>query len=533
MQRFYDNKQNRNNHKQHDIKIKNEAQQKELPSKKPSPIEQLEDQFNPSWTKELDKHCEGQDIKMLTLEARGHSLSRLVHNNNPFDAGDLTLISSPHTPYAHMFGILNKTRRIQVTNESFNTPTKVCNVMPNQFWVNVNNGFIYSLVDSDAEHSSIRQDMVEKLNLEMLPLNDDERKFSFVLAGKIPILDTDELVLGQDFLISKELIFCGDRLILRGYYSNDIIWTYKAEEFKITRILSNISCYSKSALKVKSHSNIKVPVKVDLPSHLVDNETNYEIKNFSYATYLNLIRPLNTDDIPDDGSTKYQLRYYTSYPDNFYIVDLKEPIMELDNQSNKDLNYKENSLIGKAYNIFTIYTNRLNVEEEYKNKYLTIKDKGIHEVEPSVRECLIKANVEEGTAAAGANCNIKVSVYNHNFNENLTTMNNSNDISGSVCDNDNYFQHNIKMTLDNITVHNDTTIPDDPLLSDFNPPDEYDLKDPSEWTKDSLKDSVHVGPCPDDILEKFVELLWQNKDAVSNSTTVAPSSLPEVHLIPK
>ncbi|CAF4923866.1 unnamed protein product, partial [Rotaria socialis] len=409
MQRFYDNKQNRNNHKQHDIKIKNEAQQKELPSKKPSPIEQLEDQFNPSWTKELDKHCEGQDIKMLTLEARGHSLSRLVHNNNPFDAGDLTLISSPHTPYAHMF----------------------------------------------------------------------------------------------------------------------------AEEFKITRILSNISCYSKSALKVKSHSNIKVPVKVDLPSHLVDNETNYEIKNFSYATYLNLIRPLNTDDIPDDGSTKYQLRYYTSYPDNFYIVDLKEPIMELDNQSNKDLNYKENSLIGKAYNIFTIYTNRLNVEEEYKNKYLTIKDKGIHEVEPSVRECLIKANVEEGTAAAGANCNIKVSVYNHNFNENLTTMNNSNDISGSVCDNDNYFQHNIKMTLDNITVHNDTTIPDDPLLSDFNPPDEYDLKDPSEWTKDSLKDSVHVGPCPDDILEKFVELLWQNKDAVSNSTTVAPSSLPEVHLIPK
>ncbi|CAF4944751.1 unnamed protein product, partial [Rotaria socialis] len=47
------------------------------------------------------------------------------------------------------------------------------------------------------------------------------------------------------------------------------------------------------------------------------------------------------------------------------------------------------------------------------------------------------------------------------------------------------------MTLDNNTVHNDNTIPDDPLLSDFNPPDDYDLKDPSEWTKDSLKDSVH------------------------------------------
>ncbi|CAF4316975.1 unnamed protein product, partial [Rotaria magnacalcarata] len=251
------------------------------------------------------------------------------------------------------------------------------------------------------------------------------------------------------------------------------------------------------------------------------------------VTFLNLIWPLNTDDIPDDGSTKYQLRYYTSYPDNLYIVNLKEPVMELDNQSNKDLNYKENSLIGKAYNIFTIYTNRLNVEEEYKNKYLTIKDRGTYKVEPSVRECLIKANVEEGSATAGANCDIKVSVYNYNFNENLTTINKSNDTSHLVCDNDNYFQHNIKMTLDNNTVHNDNTIPDDPLFSDFNPPDDYDLKDPSEWTKDSLKDSVHVGPCPDDILEKFVELIWQNKDAVSNSTTVTPSSLPEVHLIPK
>ncbi|CAF3748406.1 unnamed protein product [Rotaria socialis] len=248
---------------------------------------------------------------MLTLEDRGHyTLSRLVHNNNSFDPGDSTLISSLHVPYPHIFGILNKTRRIQVTNESFNTPTTVRNVTPNQFWVNVNNVFIYSLVDSGAELSSIRQDIVEKLKLEMLPLNDDERKFSFSLAGKIPILgivylrisltdvelnthrfkvvpkisvDTDKLVLGQDFLISKELIYCGDRRILRGYYSNDIIWAYKSEEFKITRILSNISCYSKSALKVKSHSNIEVPVKVDLPSHLVDNETNYEIKNFSNA----------------------------------------------------------------------------------------------------------------------------------------------------------------------------------------------------------------------------------------------------------
>ncbi|CAF3663936.1 unnamed protein product, partial [Rotaria socialis] len=245
---YQDNKQNRNNHKQHDIAIKNEAPQKELP-KQTNPIKQLENKFNPSWTKELDKNCEGQYIKMFT----GHTLLRSVHNNNAFGGGDSTLINSLHTPYPHMFGILNKTRRIQVTNESFNTPTTVRNVTPNQFWVNVNNVFIYSLVDSGAEHSSIRQDIVEKLNLEMLPLNEAERKFSVGLAGKIPILgtvyvrinltdvelnthrfkvvpkiseDTDELVLGQDFLISKELIYCGDRRILRGYYANDIIWTY-------------------------------------------------------------------------------------------------------------------------------------------------------------------------------------------------------------------------------------------------------------------------------------------------------------------
>ena len=35
MQRFLDNNQNRKNHKQHDIAIKNEAPQKELPEQKP------------------------------------------------------------------------------------------------------------------------------------------------------------------------------------------------------------------------------------------------------------------------------------------------------------------------------------------------------------------------------------------------------------------------------------------------------------------------------------------------------------------
>ncbi|CAF4453923.1 unnamed protein product, partial [Rotaria magnacalcarata] len=243
----------------------------------------------------------------------------------------------------------------------------------------------------------------------MLPLNDDECKFTDSLTGRIPILgtvylnikladidlnrhkfkvlpklndDTDELVLGHDFLVSKELTFCGDRHLLRGYYKEGIIWTYQSEESKVTRILSDISCYSKSAFKVKPNSTVEIPVRVDLPSYLVDDNANYIIKNFSYATYLNLIRPLNIDDLPDDGSPKYQLRYYTSYPDNFYIANLKEPIFELENQTPKELSYKDNSLVGKAYNIFTIFMNRLNVEEQYQNMYLTIKDKGNYMVEP-------------------------------------------------------------------------------------------------------------------------------------------------------
>ncbi|CAF4608344.1 unnamed protein product, partial [Rotaria magnacalcarata] len=91
----------------------------------------------------------------------------------------------------------------------------------------------------------------------MLPLNEDEGKFTDSLTGRIPILgtvylnikfadidlnrhkfkvlpklndDTDELVLGNDFLVSKELTFCGDRHLLRGYYKEGIIWTYQSEE---------------------------------------------------------------------------------------------------------------------------------------------------------------------------------------------------------------------------------------------------------------------------------------------------------------
>ncbi|CAF3398824.1 unnamed protein product, partial [Rotaria socialis] len=493
--------------------------QKPLPPKKTTVYEEIEAKCNVDWTKDLDKEGDEQASKMSTVIYQGQVKSRAVHNNNPFDAGSSILINSLHAPYHSSYGITNTPRRIKITNESFNTDTTVRNVKTNYFWVNLNNHFIYSLVDSGADRSSIRKDIVDKFKINMLPLNDDECKFTDSLTGRIPILgtvyltikladidlklhkfkvlpklndDTDELVLGHDFLVSKELTFCGDRHLLRGFYKEGIIWTFQSEESKVTRILSDISCYSKSALKVKPNSTVEIPVRVDLPSHLVDDNANYVIKNFSYATYLNLIRPLNIDDLPYDGSPKYQLRYYTSYPDNFYIANLKEPIFELENQTQKELIYKDNSLIGKAYNIFTIFMDRVNVEEQYQNKYLTIKDKGNYIVEPHVRECFVKTNVEVGSSLNGTTTIEINSINDSGFHENLTTVPNDTgtDFSNLNLNNGNYFTQELKIILDDDLINKDQINNDDPLLSDFNPPDEYDLKDPSEWTKESLNDSV-------------------------------------------
>ncbi|CAF2150406.1 unnamed protein product, partial [Rotaria magnacalcarata] len=537
------NNQNRKNHlkwsndnsnipdyKNQSLKLK-----EPLPDAQISPIKELENECNTEWTKELDKEYDAQASKISTVIYQGQVKSRAVHNNNPFDAGSSILINSLHAPYPSTYGITNTPRRIKITNESFNTDTTVRNVKTNYFWVNLNNHFIYTLVDSGADRSSIRKDILDKFKIEMLPLNEDECKFTDSLTV-LPKLneDTDELVLGHDFLVSKELTFCGDRHLLRGYYKEGIIWTYQSEESKVTRILSDISCYSKSAFKVKPNSTVETPVRVDLPSYLVDDNANYIIKNFSYATYLNLIRPLNIDDLPDDGSPKYQLRYYTSYPDNFYIANLKEPIFELENQTPKELSYKDNSLVGKAYNIFTIFMNRLNVEEQYQNKYLTIKDKGNYMVEPHVRECFIKTNVEVGSSLNGTNI-IKINSNNDSgFHETVNTVPNDTgtDFSNLTLNDGNYFNQELKIILDDDLINKDQINNDDPLLSDFNPPDECDLKDPSEWTKESLNDSVKVEPCTDEIKKKFLEILWQNKDTVSNSTTVAPSSLPEVQWIP-
>ncbi|CAF2149037.1 unnamed protein product, partial [Rotaria magnacalcarata] len=252
------NYQNRKNHLKWAKDNDNNPKYKDLPPETISPIQEMEAKCNVPWTKDLDKEQDAQqEAKISTVIYQGQVKSREVHNNNSFDAGSSIRINSLHAPYPSTYSITNTPRRIKITNESFNTDTTVRNVKTNYFWVNLNNHFIYSLVDSGADRSSIRKDIVDKFKIEIVPLNDDECKFTDSLTGRIPILgtvylnikladidlnrhqfkvlpklndDTDELVLGHDFLVSKELTFCGDRHLLRGFYKEGIIWTFQSEE---------------------------------------------------------------------------------------------------------------------------------------------------------------------------------------------------------------------------------------------------------------------------------------------------------------
>ncbi|CAF4368832.1 unnamed protein product, partial [Rotaria magnacalcarata] len=132
------------------------------------------------------------------------------------------------------------------------------------------------------------------------------------------------------------------------------------------------------------------------------------------------------------------------------VKGLKEPIFELENQTPKELSYKDNSLVGKAYNIFTIFMNRLNIEEQYQNMYLTIKDKGNYMVEPHVRECFIKTNVEVGSSLNGTSI-IKINPNNDSgFHEILNTVPNDTgtDFSNLTLNDGNYFNQELKIILD-------------------------------------------------------------------------------------
>ncbi|CAF4782471.1 unnamed protein product [Rotaria socialis] len=562
--KYCKNHKNFLNQKEEAAKEKNRPSPKPLPDSSPDGATVLYKKLNPAWTEQLDK----QHIKTLELTNNGHKLWTLVSNNKPHYPGAMVTLQTLTVPEPRTYGVINKTRRIKVTNESFNTPTSVKNVTPNLFWVNVHNKFVYSLVDTGSEYSSIRQDIVEQLKIDILPLNCNEINYSMGLAGRIPIVgtvllnvqfydidlgrhpfkviprisdETDKLVLGHDFLVAKELIYCGDRRILRGYYNDHLMWTYQSKENMVTRIISNISCRAKNDFKVEPNQTVELPVSVNLPKEVLINKTNYDIENFSYGIEANLIRPLNTDDVPLHESDKDDLRKYTSYPDNFYVLNFMNPEIKLENQSNKLINYKTDSLVGKAYHIRIIYMNLINIDPEIKNKFLILRNKDTYNVPPSLKECMIKINTLNCLyQPVNINCDENTVHADFDVNENVINVSTkftaiSENSSVKISENEtiNYDYQIIDNCEVKITIDNNDIQQDDPLLSDFNIPDEYDLKDPSEWTKDLLADSVTLRTCSDEFKEKFLALLWEYKETVSNSTTVAPSTLPEVHLIPK
>ncbi|CAF2068091.1 unnamed protein product [Rotaria magnacalcarata] len=595
-EQFCHNQQNIKNMKLETEKIKDSPLLKPLPDQALTVDDQLHSLFSPDWTQRLDR----QNVKMISAMSNGQLQFTTVHGNNPFKPGTINLVQTLHNPEPRTFGIMNKSRRIRVTNESFNTPTTVKNVTPNQFWVNANNKFIYSLVDTGSEYSSVREDVVQQLNLKINPLNCNQANYTIGLGGKIPILgtvelniklldvnlqnhifkvtpniseETDQLVLGHDFLVAKSLIYCGDRRMLRGYYTKNIIWSYQSQENSVTRILSNINCYTENKLRVEPNSVLDTNLNVDLPEYMINMKEKCDIDNFSYGIELNLVRPLNTHDKSYPDPNKYNIRYYTAYPDNFYVLDPSSPKIKLENQTNKLLNYDNNALVGKAYNIRVIYINLPVDNPDIKNKYCLLVKEGTYKppkrlsnlmtkvsknssnTEPMTNDNdLISDNIMNITESLSSNDNETSDILEseiNNFNNPLViTMINSDDHllnDGSVvdeflqtnninvnnlatqeqCDNINDYCCDVK-----ITTNNDST-QDDPLLTEFNPPDEFNLKEPEEWTKDSLKDSVTIGTCSDDIKNQFLDLLWEFKDTVSNSTAVGPSNLPEVHLIPK
>ncbi|CAF3518661.1 unnamed protein product [Rotaria socialis] len=522
--------------------------QSDLPDVK-IPFEQdLNEKCNPDWVKLLDKQCNTITIKSMIFIDKGHVVGHIVHNTDALPYGAICPVQSLTVPTTHTFGVMNTPIRIPVTNESFNTPTTVRNVTPNLFWVNVNGFFIHSLVDTGSEYSSIREDTLATFNIQATPLADSEINYSLGIAGKVPVLgtvvlnvkfldidlkehlfkvipkindETDKIVLGHDFLVQKEIIYCGDRRILRGYDSEFHMWTYQSKLNSVTRIWSEIKCNIKNKFILKPGNVAVVSVDLNMPASLSEPEPSYYIENFSYGTEVNLIRPLNTQDMPYEHLSKKDLRYYTSFPENYYIINLDNPHFELDNQSSYSLYYKCNATVGKAYNIRTIHMNVPVVDPNYKNKYLTVKDEGTYDLHPQI-ECLLQQNVENRVV----NKNNLI----HNIDNN-TVLNNQTSTENSLYDCDGELKINIEG--DDAAINNRDLIADDPLLSDFNLPDEYNLKDPDEWTKESLKESVKIGDCPDGIAESLVDLLWTYKDTVSNSTTVEPSSLPEVHFIAK
>ncbi|CAF4182224.1 unnamed protein product, partial [Rotaria magnacalcarata] len=430
-------------------------------------VESLQNLFSPEWTKEFDQTSviNEQAVKRMEFYDNNKLVCSFADSKSEFKENDCVIINSLEQPVSHPLLIKNEINKIQVRQDIFDDDKKVVEC---KFYVNLKGKSYHALIDSGSQESSIRVDLCNELNLEIIPLAKNEVNFSNGTAGKIPILGRvtinvkfmdvdpglhtfkvfpnsgplcDEIVLGQDYLIQKKIKYFGSKRLIRGYLPNNKPWSYQYNNNLIRRVICDIDCKLNKDLELKPGESIIANVNCEFPQHYDDENINFEIKNFSGATQAHFVKHIQEDtvlypeqfnDIPTQNDSIY------------YIVNLDSPKLELYNDTNCILNYKQNALVGYLYSIKNIYLNTPSPEVIWptNNKFDAFNSSGHCKLSPEIENCFVRSNVVEIPNKMNSHIN------ETSMNEGINEMNESE------------------------------------LMSDFNPPDMIDL--PEETLADLL-----------------------------------------------
>ncbi|CAF2178849.1 unnamed protein product [Rotaria magnacalcarata] len=518
------------NHKSY---VKSTFSEITAPAREVDVLTPLINSFNPEWTAQLDQQND-QYIKSIEFIDEGRRICKFVGSSEEFNSGDSAMFNSLNAPESHPLIILNKERRITVTNESFDTPWTTKTVVQNYFLVSANDYFVPTLIDTGAENCSVRKDLVDEWGITIMELH-NPNLCTIGMGGKIPILGkvllnikfldielgffefhvvphtndkVDQLTLGHDFLVAKELIYRGDIRAMQGFLPDNILWTYQYKPGRIRRILSNIRGFAEELVEIPTNSEKAVKLKLDVPTYLISPYMPDKLNNVAYGVQTHVVRPLNMEDKNYENGSQPIQHYLLK--ERFSILDMAQPSIVIQNNTDNVIKFKPKNVVGKVYLVKELILDAA-VPEQFRdtvenapNKYILEENNETNEylVEPDLRECFMKFNMTYDSEG-------KVASESQLFGELRDT--------GSI-----------EIEVQPVEYQK---IPDDPLLSEFNPPDDDDLKHPSEWTRESLRESLSIGEnCPSDIKEQFNILMYEFKDTVSNSTVVGPSLLPEVHL---
>ncbi|CAF2117912.1 unnamed protein product [Rotaria magnacalcarata] len=474
----------------------------------------LNNDYNPGWTNELD-NVNDPDIqvnKRLEFYDNGKKIVSFA-GSGEFKNDDLVMVHSLENPVSRPLIIHNVKNQIKIENDVFTNEFEY--EEPN-FWINIDNELYLSLVDSGSEESSVREDIVEKLKVPIIPLRPGELNYSICAAGKIPILGraelnikfldievgphifkifpknnnlTDQIVLGQDFLIKKKLKYFGYKNLLRGYLPNGKPWSYHSDKHQIRRTLCDIECKLNKQIILDSGESTITKFKFDCSQYFTDENLNLKDSKISGATQLHIVKVIGSDDSAIEGANTDNNIEVPEY----YTINIEQPFLELHNVTNNTITHEQNELVGHLYTIKTIH-----IQVPFPAHLLIPDDKFVTpsavektELSSEIKQGFVKQDIEAShTIADSETNNLGVNESAHEMNEQEYT-------------------------------------------SDFNPPDEPDLKEENEWTKEDLYDSINVGGSPENQLY-FKEMMWDKyKSTVSNAKTVPPSILEPVKFIKK